>query len=67
MWTMDTTEGFTQAQLDTINLVIDRLMVAGDEDLEVYSIDDAINNEWRDGVTEDELYAAAAKRLGIAA
>lgn len=64
MWTMDNTEGFTQAQLTTINAVIERLMV-GSEDLECYSINDAINNEWREGLTEDELYEATAKRLGV--
>lgn len=66
MWNMQNTEGFTQAQLDIINAVIERLM-AGSEDLESYSINDAINNEWRDGISKDELYAATAKRLGLPA
>jgi len=65
MWTMDNTEGFTQAQLDTINAVLDRIMKAGGEGLEPHSINDAINNEWREGLTEEDLYEATAKRLGI--
>lgn len=64
MWHMQNTEGYTQEQLDIINAVIERLM-AGSEDLEAYAINEAINNEWREGLTEDELYEATAKRLGM--
>lgn len=65
MWNMQNTEGFSQAQLNTINAVIDRIMQAGGDDLEQGSINDAINNEWREGISEDELYEATAKRLGV--
>ena len=64
MWNAENTEGFTQAQLDTINAVIERLM-ADSEDLDAHVINEAINNEWREGVSEDELHDAAAKRLGV--
>lgn len=65
MWTMQNTWGFQQAELDTINKVLDRLM-AGSDGLEESSLNDALNNEWREGISENELYEAAAKRLGLA-
>lgn len=64
VWNMDNTSGFTQAELDAINAVVARLM-AGNEDLEGGVVNAAIANEWREGLTEDELYEAAAKRLGM--
>ncbi|MCR9254743.1 MAG: hypothetical protein NXI16_01455 [Alphaproteobacteria bacterium] len=43
---MDNTEGFTQAELDTINGVLD--VLAGEfEGLEGYTLNDTINNQWR--------------------
>lgn len=66
MWTLQNTEGFTQEQLDVINDIIERLM-ENNEDLEVNAVNAAINNEWRDGISKDELYAATAKRLGLPA
>lgn len=64
VWNMGNTSGFTQAELDAINAVVARLMT-GNEDLEGGVVNAAIANEWREGLTEDELYEAAAKRLGI--
>lgn len=64
MWAMENTDGFTQEQLDTINAVIERIK-ANSSGLEESAINDAINNEWREGVSEAELYEATAKRLGI--
>lgn len=64
MWDMNNTSGFTQAELETINAVVERLM-AGREDLESGVVNAAIANEWREGISEAELYEAAAKRLGV--
>lgn len=64
VWTMDNTVGFTQAELDVVNAVIERLM-AGNEDLEAYDVNSALTNEWYEGISEAELYEAAAKRLGV--
>lgn len=64
MWTMQNTEGFQQAELDTINAVLERIK-ANSDGLEESSLNDAVNNEWREGISEDELYEAAAKRLGV--
>lgn len=64
MWDMQNTEGFTQEQLDGINAVIERLMadIAG---LDSHAVDAAISNEWREGLSEDELYEAIVRRLGV--
>lgn len=64
MWTEQNTEGFSQEQLDTINIVIERIR-ADNDGLEESSLNDAISNEWRKGISEDELYEAVSKRLGI--
>lgn len=64
MWTMQNTWGFQQAELDTINAVLERIK-ANSDGLEDSSLSDAINNEWRTGISENELYEAAAKRLGL--
>lgn len=64
MWDMNNTEGFTQEQLDGINAVIERLM-ADREDIDSHAIDAAISNEWREGLSEDELYEAVVRRLGV--
>ena len=64
MWDMNNTEGFTQEQLDGINAVIERLM-ADREDLDSHAVDAAISNEWREGLSEDELYEAVVRRLGV--
>lgn len=64
MWTMQNTEGFQQSELDTINAVLERIK-ANSDGLEESSLNDAVNNEWREGISEDELYEAATKRLGI--
>lgn len=64
MWDMNNTEGFTQEQLDGINAVIERLM-ADREDIDSHAVDAAISNEWREGLSEDELYEAVVRRLGV--
>jgi len=61
MWTMDNTEGFTQAQLDIINEARSLIDVDG---IDESNIDDAINNAWVDQATASELAAAVMKRLG---
>jgi hypothetical protein len=61
-WTTENTEGFTQPELDIINDVTEALM-ADIDDVEPYSIDDAINNAWFGGISRDALYAAARKSL----
>ena len=65
MWTMQNTWGFQQAELDAINKVLERLM-AGSDGLEESFLNEALNNEWREGISEAELYEAVTKRLGLA-
>lgn len=65
MWTLQNTEGFDQAELDTINATIERIVQVAGGDLEQEWIDAAISNEWIRGMTGDELHAAVTKRLGI--
>lgn len=64
MWDMNNTEGFTHEQLDGINAVIERLM-ADREDIDSHAVDAAISNEWREGLSEGELYEAVVRRLGV--
>jgi hypothetical protein len=47
MWTMDNTEGFTQAQLDMINEVHEGLTALGWEEK---AANDLINNAWNDSI-----------------
>lgn len=63
MWTMDNTEGFTQAQLDDINAVLEFAMRHSERDPD--NLNDVINNIWCEGMTRDELLIAVSKRLGI--
>lgn len=65
MWSENNTEGFTQAELDMINTVIERVMQVAGSDFEQEWIDAAITNEWREGLTEAELYAAVTRRLRL--
>ena len=66
MFTMDNTEGFTQSQLNEMNLVHEQFMVESepmdDWTREQFSknLSDIINNEW----PADDLEAAVRKRLG---
>ncbi len=58
-WTMETTEGFTQPQLDTINSAR-AIMMKGVRDADIEkSINDALNNAWYEGMTAPELCHAA--------
>jgi hypothetical protein len=61
MWTMENTEGFTQPELDMINDVRSTLLDGFTG--EAYSIDDAINNAWFEGIDRDRLARAAMNRL----
>lgn len=72
MWTMENTEGYTQAELDMINDVSQRIAAEfagpdGDSlnDFDVENINDAIHNAWIDGITAAELEAATRRTLGI--
>lgn len=65
MWSMQNTEGFRQDELDMINTVIERVMQVAGSDFEQAWIDAAITNEWREGLTEAELYAAVTRRLRL--
>jgi hypothetical protein len=62
MWTMDNTEGFTQAELDTLNTALDRL-ARNFPDVEPANINDALNNAWVDGISVDDLVAQAGHRF----
>lgn len=66
MWTAQNTEGFNADELAMINRVAGR--IAHDADgIDAGNIDDAINNAWVEGATEEGLEAAARKALGLAA
>lgn len=55
MWTMDSTSGFTQSELDGINQLHAKLMAEADGDEQFSkSLDDAINNAWQG---EDQTWA----------
>jgi hypothetical protein len=65
MWTQENTEGFTAAELVMLNNILDRI-AADAEEIDPGNINDAINNEWRDGIAEADLEAAARRALRIA-
>ena len=67
MWTMDNTEGFTQAELDTMNRVIESVFASANDENQLNAINDAINNFWYRGVSERALERAVRKHLGLAA
>ena len=67
MWTMENTDGFTEAQLDVINEVRTEMVAelpasAADGPIDMTkNIDDQINNAWNDGiVTTNDLRRAIA-------
>lgn len=64
MWNENNTEGFTQAELDSINSVLVRLMAISDG-IDESNLNDAIASEYREGLTEAELFEAVVKRLGL--
>ncbi len=58
-WTMETTDGFTQPELDTINSAR-AIMMKGVSDADIEkSINDALNNAWHEGMTAPALCRAA--------
>lgn len=63
MWTMDNTDGLTQAELDMINDARCVLLTwfSGDPK----TVDDVLNNAWVRGISRDELARAAKRRLEI--
>jgi hypothetical protein len=65
MWTQENTEGFTAAELVMLNNILERI-AADAEEIDPGNINDAINNEWRDGIAEADLEAAARRALRIA-
>lgn len=56
MFTMDNTDGFTQAELNILNRVADALVA--EKSYERSNAADAVNNAWCAGMTEAELRAA---------
>lgn len=58
----DNTEGFTSEELSLLNRVLTRLQ-NWFPDADKSNIADAINNSWQTGMSEDELYASAARKL----
>ena len=64
MFTMDNTDGFSQADLDELNEALETLLADVDEDTRDQaekSYSDLLNNAWCDGMTASELVAAVSK------
>lgn len=66
LFSTETTEGFTAAEIEMLNRVAERVFAAGGDELESYSVSDAVMSEFTEGRTEAELEAAVRNRLGIA-
>lgn len=64
MWTTENSE-FTQAELDIINPVLERIWADAGDEIDLIDLNNALGNEWEDGITEAELEAAIRRRLGI--
>jgi DNA-binding FadR family transcriptional regulator len=67
-WTPENTEGFTDAELATLNeaqacLALDLAHLGGDEEFH-QAIADALNNCWHDGANVAVLVAMVKARLG---
>ena len=62
-WTAQNTEGFTAADLDTLNAAQDALQDAA-PGIDPANVADLINNAWRPGITAADLIAAARQRMG---
>lgn len=60
MWTMDNTEGFTQEQLDLINVIHAELVADG---MQPKAASDLINNSWNENINTAENLRRAVKRL----
>ena len=60
-YTEDNTEGFSAADLATLNAAHD-LIAAAAPGMDEQSIDDALTNSWIEGMTVDRLVAAALGR-----
>ena len=65
LWDDSNTEGFSKAEIDAANRIADRMMADGDEELEPYSISDALTNTYAAGITEAKWEAEARERLGL--
>jgi len=66
MFTESNTEGFTPRQIETLNAAF---AIVADEfpDARDYSLFDAINNEWTDGVNAQTLAERAIRSLSAPA
>ena len=62
-YTEDNTEGFSAAELATLNAAHD-LIAAAEPGMDEKSISDAITNSWIEGMAVDHLVAAALGRPG---
>lgn len=62
-FTTENTEGFSAAELAMLNAAFDRV-AATEPGMDEKSIDDALTNAFIDGITIDELIAAALGRPG---
>ena len=63
MWTMTNTEGFTQAQLDTINEA--RAAILKESFADTSHVDDALTNEWVEDISAGDLRDAVLSRFGL--
>lgn len=61
MWTLENTEGFSQAELNELNKALDMLM--HDNVAEPENLNDMLNNAWITGMTAVDLYAAVRKMV----
>lgn len=60
MWTMENTDGFTQAELEIINRAHE-IIARKIPDIDASNINDLLNNAWAGQATADELAAAVCK------
>lgn len=63
MWTMENTEGFTQAELNELNEALEMLM--RDSFAEAENLNDMLNNAYYPGMTAADLYDAVCDIAGI--
>jgi hypothetical protein len=66
MFQVDNTEGYTAAQLATMNAAVEKILsIRGDSDdwQERKNVEDAITNEWGDDATIDQLVTAVFSRF----
>jgi hypothetical protein len=65
LFTDETTEGFTDTELAVLNRIAERVFAKGDDNLEVYSVSDAIMSAYYPDASETEIETAVCKRLGL--